>query len=125
MIDGIISGKILLKPKIMHTRRGTPYLIAKMRIFGYQTGNITSPELHGDVIAFDAAVCRVLQGMDAGMLVSVCGMIVPVREAGPGGEETVLKITARGVVPYYSGRQLMGKGALFDLLARSGWWQAV
>ena len=71
MIDGIISGKILLKPKIMSTRRGTPYLIAKMRIFGYQTGNIASPELHGDVIAFDAAVCRVLQGMDAGMLVSV------------------------------------------------------
>ena len=40
MIDGIVSGKLLLKPKLLQTRRGTPYVIAKMSVYGYQSGNI-------------------------------------------------------------------------------------
>lgn len=51
MIDGIVSGRLALAPKIMRTNRGSHYLIAKMTVFAYHCGNLHAEELDGDVIA--------------------------------------------------------------------------
>ncbi len=119
MIDGVISGKLLLKPKTMLTGRGTPYLIAKMTVYGYQSGNVKAESVHGDLIVFDAAARA------AGEMVTVCGVIVPVREVYQGIEETVFKVTVYGVLRDYISGQTKGKGAVFGLIARAGWLQAV
>lgn len=34
MIDGIVSGRQQLKPKMLKTKRGTDYLIAKLTVYG-------------------------------------------------------------------------------------------
>lgn len=125
MIDGVISGRLLLKPKTMLTGRGTPYLIAKMTVYGYQSGNVKAESVHGDLIVFDAVARAALANREAGEMVTVCGVIVPVREVYQGIEETVFKVTVSGVLRGYISGQTKGKGAVFDLMARAGWLQAV
>lgn len=119
MIDGIVSGKLLLTPKLMRTRRGSTYLIAKMRVFGYPNGNLPAKSLHGDLIVFDREAMQELAALDTGALVSVCSIITPVREIELGIEETVLKITVKSLVTNYLQHQQHNQGQLFKLIERA------
>lgn len=116
MIDGIVSGRLQLKPKMLKTKRGTDYLIAKLTVYGYRSGNLPDMELNADLIAFDKRLCGRLAGYDAGQVVSVAGIIRPVEQIEMGGREIVLKITAKAIVDGYSYRQSRGKGRLFDVI---------
>lgn len=115
MIDGIVSGKLQLKPKMLKTRRGTDYLIAKMTVYGYAAGNLQAVEMNADVIAFDRKLCHDLMQYEQGSVLSICGVIRPVDEEELGGRETVLKITAMRIVDGYIYGQAKGKGRLFRL----------
>lgn len=119
MIDGIVSGKLLLKPKMLKTSRGSNYLIAKLQVYGYQTGNIEATTMHGDLIAFDRDVCHELAECAAGAVVTVCGIITPVQEESLGQTETVLKITAKALIQDYAGKQQQGNGSLFALVRQA------
>lgn len=119
MIDGIVSGKLLLKPKLMKTRRGSVYLIAKMRVYGYQVGNTPAHDLNGDLIVFDRAAMRALEVLDSGAVVSVCGIITPVREVEFGIEETILRIVVKSLVTDYLKQQRHNQGELFKLIAKA------
>ena len=77
MIDGIISGKLLQKPKMMKTRRGSTYAIAKMLASGYKMGGFPAASLPADIIAFDRETCRALTACEAGQRLSLVGIINP------------------------------------------------
>lgn len=115
MIDGIVSGKLQLKPKMMKTRRGTDYLIAKMTVYGYGAGNMQAVEMNADVIAFNSKLCYDLMQYEQGNVLSICGIVRPVLQEEFGGRETVLKITAMRIVDGYIYGQAKGKGRLFGL----------
>lgn len=119
MIDGIVSGKLLLKPKLMRTRRGSAYLIAKMTVYSYQVGNTPASHVHGDLIVFDRTAMREMAALDAGAVVSVCGIITPTREAEYGIEETVLRIVVKCLVTDYLKQQRRNQGELFGLIAKA------
>lgn len=119
MIDGIVSGKLLLQPREMRTRRGTSYLIAKMLVYGYAIGTVKAQTLHGDLIVFDRAAMRELEAFKVGSVLSVCGIITPVREADLGIEETVLKIVVKSLVTGYINQQRHNQGDLFKLIAKA------
>ena len=116
VIDGIVSGKLLLKPKVMKTQRGSDYVIAKMKVYGYMMGKQRVADIHGDIIAFDKELCCELVCLDKDSELSVCGVIVPAREIYLGQETMVLKITARLLLSGYFYGQSLGKGSLFSLV---------
>ena len=53
---------------------------------------------------------------DVGQIVSIAGIIRPADQVEMGGQEIVLKITAKAMVDGYLYRQSQGKGRLFDLI---------
>ncbi|QMT34130.1 hypothetical protein LNQ82_06695 [Conchiformibius steedae DSM 2580] len=117
MIDGIVSGKLLLKPKPMYTIRGTEYMIAKMNVYGYPVGNLKADDLDGDIIAFDKNVCAELKRYKQGDVISILGIITPIYE--PKAAQPVpitLKITARRLYVGYLDFQAHGKGLIFEQL---------
>ena len=116
MIDGIVSGRLQLKPKMLTTKRGPDYLIAKLTVYGYRSGNLPAIELNADLIAFDRRLCSRLMECDAGQIVSIAGIIRPAEQVEMGGQEIVLKITAKAMVDGYLYRQSWSKGRLFDLI---------
>lgn len=117
MIDGIVSGKLLLDPKPMFTVRGTEYMIAKMKVYGYPVGNLKVEHLDGDIIAFDKRVCEALKEKKKGDVFSIAGIITPVHEQVAGQVVPItLKITARKLYNGYLDYQAHGKGWLFEHL---------
>lgn len=119
MIDGIVSGRLLLDPKPMRTRRGSPYLIAKMSAFGYATGAMKARDLNADLIVFDRRAMAELAEYRAGNFLTVCGIVCPVQEPYLGAMETVLKITVRFVLKDYLKNQRKNDGDLFRLIDRA------
>ena len=115
MIDGIVSGKLLLKPKLLQTRRGTPYVIAKMSVYGYQSGNIPACRMNADVIAFDRELCARLLDCGVGEILSLCVIIRPVEVEEITGREIVLRITAKAIIDSYMDSQAKGRGRLFNV----------
>ena len=115
MIDGIISGKLLQKPKMMKTRRGSTYAIAKMLASGYKMGGFPAASLPADIIAFDRETCRALTACEAGQRPSLVGIIKPVIETEHGEPLIVLKMEARRLADGYAYGQAQGKGRLFRL----------
>jgi hypothetical protein len=68
MIDGIISGVLVLPPKRLFTRRASPYVIGKIDVMAVRQDG---QPVHGNVIAFDAGVCTALLAMSKGDTVSL------------------------------------------------------
>lgn len=118
MIDGIVSGKLALAPKIMRTNRGSHYLIAKMTVFAYHCGNLHAEELDGDVIAFDPLVIDELLQKSKGDVISIAGVITPIVQKRAVGQDlpVTLYITAKKVYADYVHGQAKGKGGLFQIL---------
>ncbi len=75
MIDGIVSGKLLLDPKRDYTIRGSEYVIAKMTSYCYQVGNTKGERLDCKIIAFDKQACETLMKQKKGDIVSVSLLI--------------------------------------------------
>lgn len=119
MIDGIVSGRLLLDPKPMRTRRGSPYLIAKMTAYGYAMGAMKTRDLNADLIVFDKQAMEELAEYRAGNFLTVCGIVYPVQEPYLGATETVLKITVRFVLTDYLKNQRKNDGDLFRLINRA------
>lgn len=120
MIDGIVSGKLLLYPKMMYSSRGSAYLIAKMQAYGYRQGRNQTPPLYADVIAFDASVIAALADCRKGEEISIAGVItVKAERVDDGRIDSVLKVTALRVLKDYESGQTMGRGRLFNLLGVS------
>lgn len=119
MIDGVLSGKLLLPPKTMYTVRGTEYVIAKMTVYGYANSNLQVENLDGDIIAFDRAVCAELKNKKQGDVFSILGTITPILKKKPStGQELplTLYITARKLYDGYVTDQARGKGKIFQVL---------
>lgn len=119
MIDGIVSGKLALAPKIMRTNRGSHYLIAKMTVFAYRnSNNLRAEELDGDVIAFDPLVIDELLQKSKGDVISIAGVITPIVQKRAVGQDlpVTLYITAKKVYADYVHGQAKGKGGLFQIL---------
>ena len=119
MIDGIVSGRLLLDPKPMRTQRGSPYLIAKMTAYGYAMGAMKTRDLNADLIVFDKQAMEELAEYRAGNFLTVCGIVCPVQEPYLGAMETVLKITVRFVLTDYLKNQRKNDGDLFRLIDRA------
>ena len=119
MIDGIVSGRLLLDPKPMRTQRGSPYLIAKMTAYGYAMGAMKTRDLNADLIVFDKQAMEELAEYRAGNFLTVCGIVYPVQEPYLGAMETVLKITVRFVLTDYLKNQRKNDGDLFRLIDRA------
>lgn len=119
MIDGIVSGRLLLDPKPMRTWRGSPYLIAKMTAYGYAMGAMKTRDLNADLILFDKQAMEELAEYRAGNFLTVCGIVYPVQEPYLGAMETVLKITVRFVLTDYLKNQRKNDGDLFRLIDRA------
>ncbi|MCF7520484.1 hypothetical protein L4G92_00230 [Neisseria sp. ZJ106] len=119
MIDGIISGKLLLRPKMMRTSRGSPYLIAKMRAFAYPVGTLPTKHLNADLIVFDKTLIQQMAACSAGEVLTVCGIITPTEETEFGIRQTVLKVTVKSLINGYLRKQQQGNGGLFKLIDRA------
>ncbi|SOD67415.1 hypothetical protein SAMN02746062_00896 [Alysiella filiformis DSM 16848] len=119
MIDGIVSGRLVLAPKIMRTNRGSQYLIAKITVFAYRNSNLDVQELDGDVIAFDPLVIDELMRQNTGDVISIAGIITPILQQKRAiGQDlpVTLYITAKKIYADYVHGQAKGKGGLFQLL---------
>ncbi|MDO5638588.1 MAG: hypothetical protein Q4G28_01820 [Neisseria sp.] len=115
MIDGIISGKLVLTPKKMFTRRGSLYVIGKLDVMTLRPERLP---VHGNVIAFDAAVCAALLAMSKGDTVSLGGVITPKHGDDYGQPVIELDITAKAIMHGYHIGQANGNGRLMPLLQR-------
>lgn len=115
MIDGIVSGKLLLDLKRDYTIRGSEYVIAKMTSYCYQVGNTKGERLDCKIIAFDKQACETLMNQKKGDIVSVLGMITPIYEQAIGQSVPItLQITAKKLINGYVAHQVHGKGWLFE-----------
>ncbi|WP_156499727.1 hypothetical protein [Eikenella sp. NML120348] len=56
---------------MLKTKRGTDYLIAKLTVYGYRSGNLPAIELNADLIAFDRRLCSRLMECNAGQSAAV------------------------------------------------------
>ena len=79
MIDGIISGVLVLPPKRLFTRRASPYVIGKIDVMAVRQDG---QPVHGNVIAFDAGVCTALLAMAMAAL-GLTTYASALRQAGP------------------------------------------
>ena len=98
MIDGIISGVLVLPPKRLFTRRASPYVIGKIDVMAVRQDG---QPVHGNVIAFDAGVCTALLAMSKGDTVSLGGIITPKLADDYGQAVVELNITALAVLSGY------------------------
>ena len=115
MIDGIISGVLVLPPKRLFTRRASPYVIGKIDVMAVRQDG---QAVRGNVIAFDAGVCTALLAMSKGDTVSLGGIITPKLADDYGQAVVELNITALAVLSGYHIGQANGKGRLLAMLAR-------
>lgn len=114
MIDGVLTGRLIYKPRILWNRYGKRYVIAKMNVLAENT-SLPDVPIRVDVIAFDKLVCACLLDLEIGAVVSLAGVIKPCMEKDEwsGMDNIALEMTACRVLDNYLVGANKGKGAWF------------